>query len=135
MKYSALPILIGNLAAPIDANFEPRKMRRRAMNKIHRSQSKTKAYTEYTPNGGYITTCGRFTVMDSCALDYYHGSSPIAYEWSRIDELCDRERMPFPDKPAYDPLNRPGYPHDDPALWTPAKALEQYGHHPDDADK
>ena len=86
-------------------------------------------HVEHTPNGGRIVRSGPFTFMDGPGLQHYCDTDPICRQWDLADELCDRRLLPYPELPVCDQYNRPGYPHGDPALWTPTAAIQRYGCH------
>ncbi len=88
-----------------------------------------RARVEHTPNGGKIVRCGRFTIVNGPALPHFFETDPLERLWRFADQLCDRQLMPYPEYPVYDPYNRPGYPDGDPALWTPDAAIKLYGCH------
>ncbi len=91
------------------------------------NQTRSRVYTEYTPNGGKITRCGKFTMMDLLALEHWSKTDPVCREWDFVDSLCDRRLLPYPELPLSDPYNRPGYPDGDPSAWTPHEAIKKYG--------
>ena len=93
------------------------------MDKVAQNQPKHRVHIEHTPNGGKIYRCDEFTGMDRAALTYYCATDPVCREWDLVDNLCDQRLLPFPELPASDPYNRPGYPDSDTNLWTPHEAI------------
>ena len=94
---------------------------------------------EHTPNGGWIGRTSKFTLMDSAGLEYFCATDPVCRQWNLVDSLCDKRLLPFPELPASDPYNRPGYstnPDRDASWWTPDEAIKRYGCHliDDDSD-
>lgn len=95
------------------------------------------AHIEYTPNGGKIVRCGKFTFMDRAGLAHYWNTDPVCQEWELVDSLCDCRFLPFPELPASDPYNRPDYLTNldgDTSWWTPHEAIRRYGCHLADDD-
>jgi len=51
------------------------------MDNSTQNQPKYKVHTEHTPNDGKIYRCGKFTIHDRVALEYYYATDPVCREW------------------------------------------------------